>query len=289
MKRFPSVLEAKEQILEVGRRMYQRAYVAANDGNISCRVAEDVILMTPTGVSKGFMTEDMIIKMTLEGEVLSDDSGYKPSSEGKMHIRAYRENPEIMAVTHAHPPVATSFAIAGIGLDKAILPEAVVNLGTVPIAKYANPGSQDVPDSIAPFCRDYNAVLLANHGALTWGTTLFEAFYRLESLEYYATVTMYTNNIIGQANVLSCNQVDMLLQTREKLGITAGGVPPCAVMASNERDILPGGAQAEKPSGCNCGDPSKTVYGGAANTIAAPDAQVESLIEQAVREVLAKL
>ncbi len=132
--KYLSSYEAREQILEIGRRMYQKDYVAANDGNISCRISEDTILTTPTGVSKGFMTDDMIVKMTLDGKVLSAEGGYKPSSEVKMHIRAYRENPEIMAVTHAHPPVATSFAIAGIGLDKAILPEAVVNLGAVPIA-----------------------------------------------------------------------------------------------------------------------------------------------------------
>ena len=138
-----------------------------------------------------------------------------------------------MAVTHAHPPVATSFAIAGLQLDRAILPEAVVNLGSVPIAPYATPGTQDVPDSIAPYCRTHNALLLANHGALTWGKEVFEAYYRLESLEHYATVMMYTGNIIGKANELSCSQVSQLVQIREKLGINSGGLPQCSTAETN--------------------------------------------------------
>lgn len=144
-----------------------------------------------------------------------------------MHLRVYEENPEVMAVTHAHPPIATSFAIAGINLDKAILPEAVVNLGKVMVAPYATPGTKEVPDSITPYCKDYNAVLLANHGALTWGRDIFEAYYRLESLEYYATVTMHTGSVIGKANLLTQNQVSELLNIRESLGIKGGGIPIC--------------------------------------------------------------
>ena len=182
------------------------------------------------------MTFDMLVKMDMEGKVLA--GRLKPSSEVKMHLRVYKENPEVLAVTHAHPPIATSFAIAGISLDRAILPEAVVNLGSVPIAHYATPGSTDVPDSIAPYCKTHNAVLLANHGALSWGKDVLEAYHRLESLEYYATVLMYTGRVIGQANELSCTQVEELIAIREKLGITAGGMPPCAAFATNTQDIV---------------------------------------------------
>lgn len=216
--------EAKEAIVEIGKRMYMKGFVASNDGNISIKVSPSTLWTTPTLVSKGYMTQDMLVKVNLDGEVIYGNN--KPSSELKMHLRVYKENPSVMAVTHAHPPVATSFAIAGIELDRAILPEAIVNLGTVPIAPYATPGSQEVPDSIAPFCNSYNAVLLANHGALTWGNDVFEAYYRLESLEYYATVLMYTGNIICKANELSDNQVLQLLQIRNNLGIHLGGRPP---------------------------------------------------------------
>lgn len=228
--------QIKREMVEIGKRMYLKNFVAANDGNISCRVSENVIWTTPTGVSKGYMTEDMMVKMTLDGEILEGNA--KPSSEVKMHIRAYREDPSIMAVCHAHPPVSTSFAIAGIGLDKAIYPEALVNLGTVPCVHYEAPGSQGIPDSIGPYVKKYNAVLLGNHGAVTWGKTLMESFYRLEALEHYAIILMNTGSILGKANVLSCDQVAELIEIRQKLGITRGGVPPCAVQATNLQDVV---------------------------------------------------
>jgi len=229
--------DAAQQILEIGRRMYQKNFVAANDGNISCKIDEDIILTTPNGVSKGFMTEDMLVKVRLNGTVLSSGS-WKPSSEVKMHLRLYNENPNIMGVTHAHPPVSTSFSIAGICLDQAIYSEALINLGVVPCVHYETPGSQGIPDSIAPYCRDYNALLLSNHGALTWGRTLMEAFFRLEALEHYAMISMYTSNVIGKANQLSRDQVDELLKIREKLSGTAGGVPHYAAYPSNLNDVL---------------------------------------------------
>ncbi len=234
--KYLSDFEAKKAIVEIGKRMFYKGFVASNDGNISIRTGSNAIWTTPTGVSKGYMTPDMMVKINMDGKVLA--GRYKPSSEVKMHLRVYNENPDVMAVTHAHPPVATSFAIAGISLDRAILPEAVVNLGSVPIAHYATPGSTDVPDSVAPYCKSHNAVLLANHGALSWGKDVFEAYYRLESLEYYATVLMYTGNIIGKANELSCSQVSELLEIREKLGIKTGGIPPCSINATNEKDVV---------------------------------------------------
>lgn len=236
--KYYSDFEAKNLICEIGRRMYGRNFVASNDGNISVKVGPNAIWCTPTGVSKGFMTPDMLVKMDLKGNVISGKN--KPSSEVKMHLRVYNENPEVNGVTHAHPPVATSFAIAGIQLDKAVLPEAVVLLGNVPVAPYATPGTQEVPDSIAPYCRDYNAVLLANHGALTWGKDVMEAWYRMESLEHYAMILMYTGNIINRANELSCNQVSELLKIREKMGIKTGGIPPCRVEEkeeTNDKDV----------------------------------------------------
>ncbi|MTK12551.1 MAG: class II aldolase/adducin family protein [Clostridiaceae bacterium] len=208
---YPSDSEAKKALVDIGRRIYEKGFVAANDGNISCKVDPNTIWITPTGVSKGFMTSDMMIKIDLDGKIIAGK--LKPSSEFKMHLRVYKENPEVMAITHAHPPIATSFAIAGISLDKAILPEAVVQLGSVPVAPYATPGSQGVPDSIAPYCKTYNAVLLANHGALSWGKDIYEAYYRMESIEYYASVLMYTGYIIGKQNELSPSQVEELLVT----------------------------------------------------------------------------
>ena len=268
--KYLSDYEAKKQIIAIGKRMYDKGFVASNDGNISCRVGPNTIWTTPTGVSKGFMTPDMLVKMNFDGKVLMGK--LKPSSEVKMHLRVYNENPDVMAVTHAHPPVATSFAIAGISLDRAILPEAVVNLGSVPIAHYATPGSQDVPDSIAPYCNTHNAVLLANHGALSWGKDLTEAYHRLESLEYYATVLMYTGRIIGRANELSCSQVNELIDIREKLGITSGGTPPCSLKETNTTDVV----KTEKPL---------TAYQASGCSVSSAGTEKEALIRELTQKI----
>ena len=145
---YPTDAEAKAQIIEAGLKIYQRGLVAANDGNLSVRVGENALWVTPTGVSKGFMTEDMLVKLDLDGNVLAGTR--KASSETKMHLRIYQENPDVRAVVHAHPPAATAFAAAGIPLDRPVLQEAVVQLGTVPVAPFALPGSQGVADSVAP-------------------------------------------------------------------------------------------------------------------------------------------
>ncbi len=223
--KYPGDYEAKKTILEVGRRMYAKNFVASNDGNISCKVDENKIWCTPTGVSKGFMTEEMLVLMDLDGNVLRGSC--KPSSEIKMHLRVYKENPNVNAVVHAHPPAATSYAIAGLPLNRAILTEAVLNLGEIPLARYAMPGTEEVPNSIAPFVNTHNGCLLANHGALTWGNDVMEAWMRMESIEYYALVSMYTKGLIGQANELTCDQVDRLIERRTNSGITTGGRPLC--------------------------------------------------------------
>lgn len=250
-KKYCSDFEAKKAICEIGKRMYAKGFVAANDGNISVKCSPNTIWATPTGVSKGYMTPDMLVKLDLNGKVIAGK--YKPSSEIKMHLRVYRENPEVQAVVHAHPPVATSYAIAGIQLDRAVCPEAVVLLGNVPVAPYATPGTEEVPESVAPYCKDYNAVLLANHGALTWGKNAFEAYFRLESLEHYALMLMYTGNIIKKANELNCGQVSELIEIREKMGIKSGGIPPCTPQKENinKYDILNSNKQFET-SGCGC-------------------------------------
>ncbi|MBR1780550.1 MAG: class II aldolase/adducin family protein, partial [Oscillospiraceae bacterium] len=222
---YPSDYEAKQAILEVGRRMYAKNFVAANDGNISCKVSDHSVWCTPTGVSKGYMTDEMLVLMDLDGNVLK--GSWKPSSEMKMHLRVYTENPKVKAVVHAHPPAATSYAIAGLPLNHAILTEAVMGIGEIPIAPYAMPGTQEVPDSIAPFVNTHNGCLLANHGALTWGKDVMEAWMRMESVEYYALVSMYTHGLIGQANELTCDQVDRLIERRTRSGITTGGRPLC--------------------------------------------------------------
>lgn len=220
---YMSEKKAKKAILDIGQRMYVRNFVAANDGNISIRTGENEVWATPTGVSKGFMKKKMLVKVDLEGNVL--EGTRKPSSELKMHLRAYQENPELLSVCHAHPPICTCFAIAGIPLDVPVLAEAVITLGDVPVAPYAELGSKEVPEVIAPYCHTHNGVLLANHGAVTWAEDPYSAYYRLESMEYYANILMITGKILKEQNTLTEEQVERLLAMREKFGIKRGGRP----------------------------------------------------------------
>lgn len=220
---YMSEKKAKKAILDIGQRMYVRNFVAANDGNISIRTGENEVWATPTGVSKGFMKKKMLVKVDLEGNVLEGTK--KPSSELKIHLRAYQENPELLSVCHAHPPICTCFAIAGIPLDVPVLAEAVITLGDVPVAPYAELGSKEVPEVIAPYCHTHNGVLLANHGAVTWAEDPYSAYYRLESMEYYANILMITGKILKEQNTLTEEQVERLLAMREKFGIKRGGRP----------------------------------------------------------------
>ena len=214
---------AKKAIIDIGQRMYVRGFVAANDGNISVRVGANEVWATPTGVSKGYMKKKMLVKVDLDGRVL--EGTHRPSSELKMHLRAYRENEAIRSVCHAHPPICTCFAVAGIPLDRPILAEAVITLGDVPVAPYAELGTDAVSDAVAPYCHTHNGVLLANHGAVTWAEDAYSAYYRMESMEYYAKILLLTDKILGAQNRLSDEQIDRLLAMREKFGITQGGVP----------------------------------------------------------------
>ena len=218
--------EARRLILDIGRRMYERQFVAANDGNISIRTGDDRIWVTPSGVSKGYMAEEMLLCVDMEGSVLEGHG--KPSSESGMHLRIYRENPAVRAIVHAHPVTATSFAIARVPLDVALMTESVIGLGVVPVAEYAVTGSPAIADSVAPFCHDYNALLLANHGAVTWGTDPLQAWYRMETLECVAQVMKNLGYLDRPAHVLTRAQVAELIAIRENLGVTAGGTPLCA-------------------------------------------------------------
>lgn len=202
---YPSDAEAIAAIIEIGKKLYAKGMVASNDGNISVRVGKDAVWITPTGVSKGELVPDILLKLNLAGKIIEGSS--KKSTETAMHLRMYKENGEIRTVVHAHPAFATAFAVAGIPLDTVIYPEAYAVIGKIPISPYATPGTQEVPDSVAPFARTHNAVLLANHGALTWGKTPKQAWFRMESLENYARITMYSKYFLGQANPIPDEKV----------------------------------------------------------------------------------
>src|SRR5512133_3504374 len=163
----PSESQLRADVVEVGRRLYARGYTASNDGNISVRLDAGRLIMTPTSVCKGFMTPDMMCITDLDGKKIAGDRN--PSSEMQMHLEVYRQRPEVQAVVHAHPPIATGFAVAGIPLDRAVLAEVLTTLGSVPIADYATPSTSELPQAVGKYIKAHDGMLLANHGALTVG------------------------------------------------------------------------------------------------------------------------
>lgn len=213
-----SEYEVKKQICEIGRRIYNKGMVAANDGNISVKISDNEFLCTPTGVSKGFMTPEYICKVDSEGKVIQANPGFKPSSEIKMHMRVYKERPDVKSVVHAHPMYATSFAIAGIPLTQPIMPEAVIALGCVPIAEYGTPSTDEIPDAVSKYLQSFDAVLLENHGALTYSDSLLAAYMKMESVEFYAQL-LFLSKQLGGPQELNEAQVQKLYEIRRKFGM----------------------------------------------------------------------
>ena len=210
--------QIRSDIVEVGRRLHSRAYVASNDGNISVRLSEDCLLTTPKGVSKGFMSPDMIVMTDLSGRKIAGDRD--PSSELLMHLAVYEDRQEIRAVVHAHPPTATGFAVAGIPLDRAVLAEVVTTLGSIPIADYGTPSTQELADAVRQYIKLHDGLLLANHGALTVGRELMEAHYKMETIEHFARISLVARSL-GREHLLSREEVVRLQGLRGAYGITS--------------------------------------------------------------------
>jgi L-fuculose-phosphate aldolase len=210
----------RSDIVEVGRRLWVRGFVASNDGNISVRVGSDRLLMTPASVSKGFMTPEMMVVTDLDGTLVSGAPGRKPSSEIQMHLVVYQARPDVGAVVHAHPPLSTGFAVAGIPLDRAVLAEVVTTLGSIPIAEYGTPSTQELADAVKPYVRMHDGLLLANHGALALGRDLFAAYYKMETIEHFARISLVAR-MLGRERLLSREEVDRLQGLRGQYGITA--------------------------------------------------------------------
>ena len=219
-----NVESLRADIVEIGRRMYSRGYTASNDGNISVRIAPDRLLMTPKSVCKGFMTPDMMCVTDLNGQKISGDRD--PSSEALMHLEVYRQRPDVNAVVHAHPPTATGFAVAGIPLDRAVLAEVLTTLGSIPLAEYATPSTAELPEAVRKHIKAHDGMLLANHGALTVGTDLYSAYYKMETIEHFAHISLVAR-LLGRENLISREEVMRLQDLRGTYGIKAPA-PICA-------------------------------------------------------------
>lgn len=215
--------QIRADIVECGRRLWHRGYVASNDGNISVRLDDGRLITTPTAVSKGFMTPDMMVVTDLDGKKLAGERN--ASSELKMHLEVYRNRPDVRAVVHAHPPTATGFAVAGIPLDRAVLAEVITTLGSIPIAEYATPSTEELPAAVRKYIKAHDGLLLANHGALAVAGDVYAAYYRMETIEHFATISLVARTL-GREHLLSRGEVDRLQGLRGMYGI-ASPAPIC--------------------------------------------------------------
>jgi L-fuculose-phosphate aldolase len=277
----------RAEIVEVGRRLYAAGFCASNDGNITVRLDAGRIMTTPKSVSKGFMTPDMMVIVDPAGKKISGERD--ASSELKMHLAVYENRPDVNAVVHAHPPTATGFAVAGIPLDRAVLAEVITTLGSIPIADYATPSTTELPDAVRQYIKAHDGLLLANHGALTVCRSLMSAYYKMETVEHFAKISL-TARLLGGERLLSRDEVMRLQALRGMYGIAspaaictdpadarAGGVECQVVQApvtlGGER-LVPAGTFGLGP-----GEP------GADTEIRLTYRELRSLIEDAVRAI----
>lgn len=206
--------EVRQEIVRLGKLLHDKGFVAATDGNISVRLDERRVLATPTCLSKGMMTVEDLVVVDLQGRKLE---GFREvSSEIAMHMMIYRKCPETSAIVHAHPPTATGFAAAGMPLDQPLVSEIVISLGTIPLAQYATPGTQELVDSLEPLVCEHHAILMANHGVVTHAEDLYTAYMHMETVEHFAKIAL-TTHLLGTQNLLPPRRVEELDEIRRRL------------------------------------------------------------------------
>lgn len=226
----------RRELCLVGRWMYEREYIVACEGNLSVRLGNDRILTTPTCMNKGMLEPEDLVVVDLEGRHL--EGARRMSSEVLMHLLFYRIRSDVNAVCHAHPATATGFATAGRALDQALLPEVVIGLGKVPLVRYGTPGTPDLSAAIEPYVDHYDALLLANHGAVTCGADLLTAFYRMETVEHTAKITLAAENA-GTPKLFSSREVAKLMAARARYGVQSppGGGAELPVTSDEEENV----------------------------------------------------
>src|SRR5947209_2724145 len=215
-------LELRNEIVRLGRMLHQQSMVSATDGNLSVRLDEERILSTPTGMSKCMMSVDDLVIVDRRGIVIEGERNV--SSDIGMHLLIYRLRPDVNTVVHAHPPTATGFAAAGMALDQPLVSEVVINLGSIPLALYGTPGTPELAASIESLVPMHDAILLANHGAVTYGRDLLNAFMKMETVEHFARIAL-TTHLLGRQCPLTAEQISRLEEVRDRYLASAAERP----------------------------------------------------------------
>ena len=219
-------VELRRELVQFGRWLSRLGFMPGTSGNLSVRLDQERLLVTPTGMSKYLMRAADMVIVDLEGRQLAGSR--KVTSELSMHLAVYHDREDIAAVIHSHPPIATAFACTGRGLDQMLCQEAVMTLGTVPLAEYATTGTSEVAASLAPFLLHHDAILMANHGAVSYGNTLLEAFQRMETVEHLAQIALVTHQL-GAARILEQEKIDQLRNAKSKYLQNAKPLTPVGV------------------------------------------------------------
>jgi L-fuculose-phosphate aldolase len=268
----PANQKLKEEICDVGRRLWHRAYVDGNGGNISIRVAENMALCTPTLVSKGFMKPEDMCLVDLDGKQLAGKK--KRTSEILMHLQIMRAQPKAKAVVHCHPPHATAFAVAGVEPPTCMIPEIEVFIGKVPLAPYLTPGTKEMGAKVAELVDKHNTVLMANHGVVSWSETVEDAYFKMEIIEAYCRTIVVASQLGTPLKTFSNAQLQDLLKIKQTLGIPDPriGLKECELCDNNEW----------RP-GVSCVAPTN------GDRLAAPDSEAESIVQQVTDMILEKL
>src|ERR1700682_946223 len=249
--------DPRREICAAGRWIHGRGFVASTDGNISVRLDSRRVLTSPTGISKGLMSPDDLVVTDLQGRKLAGRR--EPSSEIAMHLLIYLRRPHLSPISPAPPPIATAHAAAGLPLNKALLSEIVLSLGCIPVAQYGTPGTPELSDALEPLVQNYDAILLANHGVVTCGADLLTAFFRMETVEHFAQVSLATERLDNQV-LLSGRDVKKLLAARVRYGTTTAA-----------------------PVNSDCPVTSDNLVSGS-DRISVTREELEALIEEAVRK-----
>jgi L-fuculose-phosphate aldolase len=227
----PSERQYRREIVFFGKMLHDRGYVAAMDGNLSVRLGENRILSTPTSMCKGMMRPSDLVIVDMEGRVVAGKRSV--SSEIGMHLLIYRNRPDVRGVVHAHPRTATGFAAAGIALNKPLVCEVVIGLGSIPLAKYGTPGTPELAEALEPLVSQYDAILMSNHGVVAYGTDLHQAYMKMETVEHFAEIALVTH-VLGCQQPLGDRELEKLMIVRTKYQGNKSAAPmPLAIGDGN--------------------------------------------------------